>query len=120
MLKFHAVQWLSKSAVLTRIIKNYPALRVMWEREVSDKNLNADHTVSELVHDTENHKFLGSLTSVCDVLYSQAEINKEFQHEVVYFKTLMDTIHYGINELVQTYLTSDFTPGGHDDVKDVY
>jgi len=113
MLKFHAIRWLSKSAVLTRIIKNYPALCVMWEREVSDKNLNADHTVLELVHDTETHKFLGSLTSVCDVLYQQAEINKEFQHEVVYFKKLMDTIHYSINELVQTYLDSDFTPGGH-------
>ena len=50
---------------------------------------------------------------MCDVLYQQAEINKEYQHEVVYFNKLMDTIHSDISELEQTYMESDFTPGGH-------
>ena len=83
MLKFHAIRWLSRSAVLTRIVKNYPALRVMWERETRLKNTQSDVSVSQLVHDTETHKFLGSLYSICDILYQQAEINTEFQRKVV-------------------------------------
>jgi len=83
MLRFHAIRWLSRSAVLTRIVKNYQALRVMWEREVRVNNASSLGSVAQLVHDTEAHKFLGSLTSMYDILYNQAEINKEFQYKVV-------------------------------------
>ena len=108
MIRFHQVRWLSRASVLTRIVTNYPALRVMWEREAKGND-----SVRELVQDVETHTFLGSLTGITDILYQQAEVNKEFQRDEVMFKRLMDVISHCISELENTYLDEGFMPGGH-------
>jgi hypothetical protein len=119
MVKFHAIRWLSRASVLTRLVSSYGSLRVQWDRHMGrlaqDTRMQTEPAglcrLSDIIQATETHKYIGSLAGIHDVLYQQAEVNKAFQAKNLRFKTVTALITKTVSELKSTYLDSNVVGG---------
>jgi hypothetical protein len=118
MLKFHRVRWLSRAAVLQRILDNYAALRTQWERDIKKLSSVPGHrdevmtNLEEVLEMTDNHKFLGALSCSLDILHQQSCVNRVFQADSIRFRDVMEMIQVACREIEDTYLKLDTLPGG--------